>query len=124
VIVENKIKLMQRKNSKDCMAAVAAMITGDPLSQDKFKEFAFNLFGNDGQEGYRVSELEAFLETAGYKLYDNLLCHSAILIAKLNDETQHAIFWTGEEIWDPDREEPASLTDYDTILYWLPIMSL
>lgn len=119
MIIENRLKLMQEKGSKDCMAVVAAMITGNPIDKDRFKAFAYNVFKNDGTNGYHIGELKVFLENKGFHIHDDILSQPAILIVKQLDNI-HTVLWIGQEIWDPNKKDPVQLENCGTILYWLP----
>jgi len=126
MIVEEHLKLRQPQGSKDCLATVVGMVTGDPLDVVRFKEYALRKHKNNGEQGYFVGEFMAFLQRRGYcviKPPDVKGTPALVLVEREPpsiDET-HSVYWTGHKVLDPDREEPCSLKDY-TIVAWLPIL--
>lgn len=123
MITEKGIKLMQKNSGEsNCLAVVAGMATCDPLVINEFKQFASKIFNNNGEEGYGLRELSTFLFKKGIIIDIDIMKTPAILIVStLRKDKLHAVYWTGTEIWDPDKEEPKRLQNYN-VLSWLPII--
>lgn len=145
--------IKQRKNCLDCLPSVIAMITNKVADKVAFKHFIYKTTGNDGSEGYKELDAFKFLLTKGYVVGAGFIDPQqslsedgteiiakvptkqiAILIVKNkqqkggeknNASTNHAVFWDGSAIHDPDFNVngPQNLEDYQ-ILTWWPIYNL
>lgn len=109
------------------MAAVAAMITGEPLAE------VFDAIGHDGsQQHFRFLAIAAFLNHRGFHLgvfgkdfagYVKIFQKqpALVIVASVSGDGTHAVFWSGTDFLDP---EPANkwrtVFDYE-ILEWWPV---
>ncbi len=130
-----------------CMPAVAAMITGEEVS-DVFIQVGHEgkPVGKDGRLGFTICEIAGYLASRSYLIGKSFIPRTttakwnnpskfalsiifpstdpAMLIVKSSNGT-HAVFWTGSVVLDPHPERPTSrdLDDYE-ILQWWPIVSV
>lgn len=109
-----------------CMACCVAMITGDPL------ERVFRFLRHDGsKEPFRFLDCAAYLNRRGFHLGASGVCSGVhfsdrrqpalLIVAKSVGQGNHAVYWTGQEVHDPNpASEGKRLMEYQ-IREWWPI---
>lgn len=135
--------MKQKPGSRNCVAVVAAMITGTTV--EEFENSPLTKLNKDG--GYNDSSAYRYLLSKGYVMgatWENLGrwklsignaltiefsiagCHAYVGVKSRNYKGYtHAIYWDGVSVHDPDPKvkDGLPLSDYD-IIDWKPIYKL
>jgi|GEM_PF-1640230 len=126
--------MKQNYNSKNCLAIVAAM------AFEEMVEYVQLFFRSDEVTEASVSDFIEYAKSKGRyvghifsrpKVYFNKIIQAydinnnpalVIVTSRYNAENQHALYWNGSKIMDPDPGVPdgKSFSEYN-ILAWLPI---
>ena len=118
--------IVHQKTQYGCLAAVAAMITGEPL------EVVNLAIGHDGSERpFSFLEVAAFLNSRGFHLgaYSKdidwpLINWSLVYPALLFTVSSvvngaHAVLWDGDKVLDPEESNAGKgLKDYNVQAIW------
>lgn len=123
--------IVYQKTQYGCLAAVAAMITGEPL------EVINQEVGHDGSERpFRFLEIAAFLNSRGFHLgaysrdIDRPVINWSLVYPALMFTVSsfvpgcHAVYWDGSKVLDPEESNALkTLKDYNVQSIW-PIVEV
>jgi hypothetical protein len=116
-------RVVHQPTPYSCVACVVAMITGDDL------EKIFDEFGHDGNERhFRFLECAAYLNRRGYHLgmmmkgpgclSIDLQQPALAIVASSDGKGNHAVYWDGEVIRDPDPANAGKPRDHYRVVEW------
>jgi hypothetical protein len=129
--------MKQNFGSKNCLAVVASMAFKEDLN------FVQQFFNTDENTEASVSDFVKFADVKGFyvghifqkpKVFFDRIVETyvvkdnpalALVESEYNPGQQHAIYWDGRQVWDPNPGviDGRALKEYD-IIAWLPIIKI
>lgn len=137
----SKFRQVYQPTSYACMAAVAAMITGDCIDE------VFDFIGHECRDRHvRFLEVAAYLNSRGFHLgsyaspfplvktmrrilgrpirgvqwYEGQA--ALVIVASRGDGCTHAVLWTGNSVLDPEPANQGCTLNNYTVLEWWPLI--